>query len=105
MDIIAGKAPNTFRQERLKIVFEDSISIQRDFRDLLNGLLEPLPEERISARIALNILNHEIPPRAGTLTTSRSRQSKQPAGSRVILKRVNSGLQVDIPPSGLTGNP
>jgi len=56
LTLITGKSPSSFPQSRLKIDFS-SESIPLDLERIISGLLEPVEEDRISAREALRILD------------------------------------------------
>ncbi|GMH36972.1 hypothetical protein BSKO_04845 [Bryopsis sp. KO-2023] len=106
--LLSGRAPNTFRQERLRIAFRDSVTVSPDFEDLLEGLLEPLPEDRISARDALQLLKPEESRNQRTNRmggrVKRKRKNPQPAGSRCQVEKSRSRLVVEVPPAGFTGD-
>jgi hypothetical protein len=61
--MFAGKVPSEFPQERLRIDFGQQLQVAPDLRAVLEGLLEPLVEERMSAAAALQILRGEAPVR------------------------------------------
>ena len=54
--VIAGKPPSAFPQDRLHIDFSQEVSIGRQLAGVVDGLLEPLVEDRLTAGEALDML-------------------------------------------------
>ena len=61
--LIPGKPPSAFPQERLRIDFQEVVQVGPALAAVLEGLLEPLVEDRISASDALATLNGQNPGR------------------------------------------
>ena len=55
----AGKPPSAFPQDRLHIDFSQEVSIGRQLATVVDGLLEPLVEDRLSAAEALEMLTQQ----------------------------------------------
>ena len=56
----AGKSPSSFPQARMRIDYSSSgLQVSENLDDLLEGLLEPLVEDRLSAEDALLLLSEE----------------------------------------------
>ncbi|WP_226587864.1 serine/threonine protein kinase [Microseira wollei] len=91
--LLTHKSPADFPQRRLKIDFRSQVHTSAEFNDWLETMLEPAPEDRFpSAKAALAALQGDVP----TLVHHR----RQPAGSRIALKKTFGRLLVDIPPVG-----
>ena len=56
----AGKPPNAFPQNKLHIDFSQEVSIRGQLATVVDGLLEPLVEDRLNAAEALDMLTQEI---------------------------------------------
>lgn len=75
---------------------------------VVEGLLEPLPEDRLSADDALAMLSGTA--RAaqrdafsdGYGSAGGSSVGPRPAGSKIVVKRRGARLEVDIPPAGFS---
>jgi serine/threonine protein kinase len=92
--LLTHKSPADFPQRRLKIDFRSQVHTSAEFTDWLETMLEPAPEDRFpSAKAALAALRGDLP----TLVHHR----RQPAGSRIALKKTFGRLLIDIPPVGL----
>eukprot|EP00955_Chlamydomonas_euryale_P053785 355617-Chlamydomonas_euryale.AAC.6 len=124
--LLTGRTPNTFPQERMRIKLGDAVQFPdgSPWSDVLSGLLEPVAEDRLSARQAQAILRGEVlaqpkrrqtrsatsaltPPRSGREAISRMARGvsvAKPAGTRVQLQRSASRLDAVIPPKGLDLN-
>lgn len=96
-----GRSPNSFAQNRLKIDFQDSVTMGDVMEEVIDGLLEPLPEDRLTASEALSILGGLG--KQNQKGVMGGKRSWRPVGSRVILDKGRSKLTVEIPPSGLKG--
>ncbi|NET37927.1 MAG: serine/threonine protein kinase [Cyanothece sp. SIO1E1] len=97
--LLTHQSPADLPQQRLKIDFRAHIYVQAEFADWLETLVEPLVEDRFSsAREAIASLQ-------GDPTSSQplSRQTRQPAGSRIQLTKNRQRLILEIPPTGLRG--
>lgn len=53
---VAGKPPSAFPQDRLHIDFSQEVTIGRQLAGVVDGLLEPLVEDRLTAGEALDML-------------------------------------------------
>ena len=91
--LLTHKSPVDFPQRRLKIDFRSQVNTSVEFNDWLETMLEPAPEDRFpSAKAALAALQGDVQ----TLVHHR----RQPAGSRIALKKTFGQLLIDIPPVG-----
>lgn len=70
----AGKPPSAFPQDRLHIDFSGEVSIGRQLASVVDGLLEPLVEDRLTAADALDILSEESQTSNNDTAVVRSRQ-------------------------------
>ncbi|KAL0052888.1 hypothetical protein WJX82_009212 [Trebouxia sp. C0006] len=57
--LLSGKPPSAFPQDRLHIDFSQEVSIGRQLATVVDGLLEPLVEDRLSAAEALEMLTEQ----------------------------------------------
>ncbi|MEL6401742.1 MAG: serine/threonine-protein kinase [Cyanobacteria bacterium J06626_4] len=106
LNLLTHQNPGDLPQKRLMIDFRPVITVSERFADWLDGLLEPLVEDRFpSAEAALDALTNPLP-------TSRRGLSHhpnaplvlhQPSGSKVKLSRSRRRLSLSIPPNGLRG--
>ncbi|MEM6436055.1 MAG: serine/threonine-protein kinase, partial [Cyanobacteria bacterium P01_D01_bin.115] len=106
LNLLTHQNPGDLPQKRLMIDFRPVITVSERFADWLDGLLEPLVEDRFpSAEAALDVLTNPLP-------TSRRGLSHhpnaplvlhQPSGSKVKLSRSRRRLSLSIPPNGLRG--
>ena len=55
----AGKPPSAFPQDRLHIDFSQEVTMGRQLAAVVDGLLEPLVEDRLSADEALEMLQQD----------------------------------------------
>ncbi len=53
----AGRSPNEFPQDRMQINFKDVVEVSPSMSAVLEGLLEPLLEDRTTAKDALALLS------------------------------------------------
>lgn len=107
--LLSGKPPSAFPQDRLHIDFSQEVSIGRQLATVVDGLLEPLVEDRLSAAEALEMLTQQDE-QSQSVAVQSDRQSasssgrfkfRQPAGSRCTVKRSGTKLSVEIPPAKL----
>ncbi|CAD7697189.1 unnamed protein product [Ostreobium quekettii] len=101
--LVSGRQPSEFRQDRLRIDFSGLISVSEEWEDLLEGLLEPLPEDRLTADQAMRLLEGQ-PRRLRTGSMGGKVGGRQPAGSKAVVKKRGANLVVEIPPAGITGD-
>ena len=96
-----GKNPSFFPQVRLKVQFRDRVVCGRRLADVVEGLLEPLPEDRMTARQARDTLEgrpYTYPSAASSLssssiipaTASSSSRSVRPSAIRYPSSRPSS---------------
>jgi serine/threonine protein kinase len=94
--LLTHRSPADLPQKRMKIDFRSRIPLSRQFGDWLEKMLEPAVEDRFkSACEALQELNGKIS------TSSVALKNRQPAGSRIVMKRSTKQLAIDIPSPGL----
>lgn len=58
--LAAGQPPNAFPQDRMQVQFRDALNLDPAMAALLEGLLEPQIEDRISAAEALGLLTGDM---------------------------------------------
>ncbi|MGF1461070.1 MAG: serine/threonine protein kinase [Leptolyngbyaceae cyanobacterium] len=92
-------------QTRLRINFRPYVTISGGLADWLEGLLEPLLEDRFaSAESALEALTRPTSRRPPLLARDSAWvMPHKPAGSKVQLSRSQYRLSLQIPPAGLRG--
>lgn len=94
--LLSGQSPAELPQQRMKLDFRGQIQVSAALADWLETMVEPALEDRFaSAEEALRALRGEYRSSPGIT------KLRQPAGSRIYLKRTPSKLIVDIPPAGL----
>ena len=102
--LLTHRPPAELPQRRLKLQFRQAVTVSDDFANWLDGLLEPLIEDRLgSAQAASNALKR---PQSRLTQTPKLTHStgalpiprlKKPVNSQIKLKRNNGHLQVYIP--------
>lgn len=111
--VLTGKSPDEFPQEQMKIHFRGSVQISAHFANWLEKMLDPSPKTRFqtaSEAIAALRRQKELAPSSNRKTqsgkpTSQHRKKpstaeiprEKPVGSRVIVKRSNGRLAIEIP--------
>ncbi len=91
--LLSHKDPADFPEKKLHIDFRSDLAISPELADWLEGLLEPIIEDRYkSAREALEVLHSHREIIAG-----RSLSNPQPANSSVILQKSHKKLSITIP--------
>ncbi|MEM9807260.1 MAG: serine/threonine-protein kinase [Cyanobacteria bacterium P01_D01_bin.56] len=92
LTLLTHENPGDLPQKRLRIDFRPVITLSETFATWLDGLIEPLVEERFeSASVALLALTSPAAPQL---------LAKQPAGSGIKLQRQRHYLSLNIPPTG-----
>ncbi|EIE21372.1 kinase-like protein [Coccomyxa subellipsoidea C-169] len=89
--LLSGKPPSAFPQDRLRLDFRSSLEVGDALAAVLEGLLEPLVEDRMPASDALKILKGETSPAAV------SRSGGDPPGARSRVTSRGTTLEIDIP--------
>ena len=93
--LLTHQNPADLPQKRLKMDFRAAIRVSEAFANWLEGLIEPLVEERFeSARAALMALSHPELAKTNAIT-------QRPAGSQIQLDYGRRHLSLKIPPAGL----
>ncbi len=59
--VFAGRQPNEFPQDRMVISFKKAINVSPQLAAVLEGLLEPVLEDRLTAADALALLSGKQP--------------------------------------------
>ena len=96
--LLTGKAPADLPQCKLKIDFRSHVSINQQFADWLDRMIEPVAEDRfITAKEALAVLRGEQP-----LTRPAVVKPRQAIDSPVSIKNQDNQLSADIPPVWLS---
>lgn len=99
--LLTHQDPGELPQTRLKIDFYDHVTVSDDFADWLDGLIEPLVEDRFSsAAAALSALTAPEPQRPDSPPPLLPQHPK-PLSSRVQLRRRRRHLILKIPAPGL----
>ncbi|MFM7889019.1 MAG: serine/threonine protein kinase, partial [Pseudanabaena sp.] len=118
--LLTGRSPSDLPEVRFKINFRNSVNISPHFADWLEKMLEPAIEDRFSsARQALSFLQNPkkflpIKQRIKALDIQNllgqaddrpasQRRYEKPLGSRIDLKKTDSFLEINIPPTGWRG--
>ncbi|MDJ0704074.1 MAG: serine/threonine-protein kinase [Leptolyngbyaceae cyanobacterium MO_188.B28] len=104
LNLLSHQNPGDLPQHRLKIDFRPYIKVSDEFADWLEGLLEPLAEDRFdSVATALVDLTNHSPDQAPYSAPSPSLPQllERVGGSRVHLNRSRKHLSLKIPPAGL----
>lgn len=109
--LLSGQPPFAFPQERMRIDWHSSFKAPSPlWTQLLDGLLEPVAEDRLTAEQAIDLLSGRALHTRPVPSKVRSQASgaavdtapaRKPAGTRVILERIPNRLDVTIPPKGL----
>lgn len=108
LHLLTHQSPGDLPQVRLKLQFRDYVTLSEPFADWLEGLVEPLVEDRFeSAAAAIAALDR---PRPSQPTASLTRRElgqlvrrTRPSNSEILLKRgPNHHLDIDIPPKMAT---
>ncbi|KAL6757530.1 kinase-like domain-containing protein [Haematococcus lacustris] len=109
--LLSGRPPFAFPQERMRIDWHSSFKAPSPlWTQLLDGLLEPVAEDRLTAEQAIDLLDGRALYTRPVPSKVRSQASgvaldtapaRKPAGTRVILERIPNRLDVTIPPKGL----
>lgn len=120
--LLTGRPPSAFPVDRMRIDFS-SAELSSKMRRLLEGLLEPVAEDRLTASEALSVIEgsdikeRKAPSRrqvGGSVAfpSNPPRQkggdppvkvTSKPAGSKIKVKKTSGRLEIDIPPSGIGG--
>ncbi|MEM9484661.1 MAG: serine/threonine-protein kinase, partial [Cyanobacteria bacterium P01_F01_bin.116] len=94
LNLLSHQNPADLPQRRLRLDFRQAVNVTEEFALWLEGLIEPLIEERFeSASHALVALNQ--PQRTVAIT-------QQPTGSQIQLHYSRRHLSLKIPPTGLS---
>lgn len=102
--LLTHQAPSDLPQSRLKINFRPYVTVSEAFATWLDGMVEPLVEDRYpSAQAAIAALNNPRPAIARLPRTGAFYPHKKPPGSPITLRREGDRLKLVIPPSGLRG--
>lgn len=123
--LLSGRDPSSIPQERMRLKWRDVLSLPRSEKKwplVLDGLLEPLVEDRMSGSEALAVLQGQEVPKPSLSSFAKKRRSKglsrvddemsrrgliasgsapKPQGTRVILERSTNRLDFCIPAKGL----
>ncbi|MEM6521332.1 MAG: serine/threonine-protein kinase [Cyanobacteria bacterium P01_D01_bin.71] len=107
LHLLTHQNPGDLPQKRLKIEFRSAVSVSNSLANWLDGLLEPLLEDRfVSAEAAYDALTQPTAPRqrgqaqhSGDSAISRH----QPSGSKIKLSRSRRCLSLQIPPASFSG--
>jgi serine/threonine protein kinase len=105
LHLLTHQNPGDLPQKRLRIDFRPYVTVSERFADWLDGLLEPLVEERFeSATEAIAALTQSLPVRTAPRRDSALPQlAPKPSGTRVQLSRSRRRLSLQIPPVGFRG--
>ncbi|KAL4458937.1 hypothetical protein ABPG75_013802 [Micractinium tetrahymenae] len=111
--LLSGRPPSAFPVDRMRIDFS-AVRVGARLEAVLEGLLEPVPEDRMPTEDALAILKGQprparsaegaLAPAGGYSSPKASINRRRPAGSRITVKKRGPRLEIDIPPSGLSSD-
>nr|WP_290228321.1 serine/threonine-protein kinase [Trichocoleus desertorum] len=96
--LLTHQSPADLPQRRLKIDIRACTQLSPTFADWLDQMLEPAMEDRFPAAQEALAALQEPPRRQVELARSEVQIDRQPAGSRIQLKRTAQQVTVDIPP-------
>ena len=97
--LASGQHPADLPQKDFRISFENYVSLSPTFTDWLQWMTQPSLERRLpSANEALEALENQTTQKKPALVLSK------PADSRVVLKKENERLEINIPPKGFSLN-
>ncbi|KAK9822343.1 hypothetical protein WJX74_010055 [Apatococcus lobatus] len=103
--LLTGRPPGDFPQERFRTdLSELKGTVGARMQAILEGLLDPHVEDRMTAAQALSVLRGEQDRAlsSGSASSSSSSASSQlPSGSRIQCSRSGTNLVIDIPPAKL----
>lgn len=101
--VLTHQNPADLPQKRMRLQFRDRLQLSEPFADWLETMVEPAIEDRFqSAAAALQALQQPaIAPRPLVPVAPAPVALTKPAGTRVIVKRNPTRLEVTIPPAGL----
>lgn len=105
LHLLTHQNPGDLPQKRLRIDFRPYVTVSERFADWLDGLLEPLVEDRFeSATEAIAALTQPLPVRTSPRQGHDLPQLvPKPSGTRVQLSRSRRRLSLQIPPVGFRG--
>eukprot|EP00884_Botryococcus_braunii_P014903 jgi/Botrbrau1/23413/Bobra.0051s0057.2 len=97
--LLTGRAPSEFPENRMRIDIGNVLGHVPELRMVVEELLEPLPEDRLSARDALAILRKEPAPMSAELERLRDEHDRRytPKPSIVTVRHAGNTLEIDIP--------
>ncbi|WIA18005.1 hypothetical protein OEZ85_009492 [Tetradesmus obliquus] len=132
--LVSGQPPGAFPQQRMRIAYRDRVTVGKQLGELLDGLLEPLAEDRLTPQEAIDVATGKAAKRRKKAAAAAAQQAgaaaaagqagmvrlrdgslyrpanmpskpvRKPAGSRVQLSAAGGKLDIDIPPEGLSSN-
>ncbi len=109
--LATGQHPADLPTKRLRLCFEEQVSLSSDFVHWLQQMIEPALEERLSsAKVALAQLENPTPPATQAVVAQSpvaplfqpSVALAKPADSRVVVNKQFDRLEITIPPKGFT---
>ncbi|KIZ02988.1 serine/threonine protein kinase, partial [Monoraphidium neglectum] len=104
--LVSGQPPYAFPQERMRVAYKDQVTTGPQLGELLDGLLEPQAEDRVTAQEAIDIATGKAARRRMTATIGRESMAQNAAS--VGVKRtvtLPDGSVVEIMGSGAAGRP
>lgn len=107
--LLSGRTPAELPQKELRLDFKPFVHCSLTLSQWLEKMLEPIPERRFqSAKEAKAALLNPKAQDVQTLHTEASETRQlpriyRPSASKVQIQRSATGLDIDIPPGGLTG--
>jgi hypothetical protein len=106
LHLLTHQNPGDLPQTRLRIDFRPYVTVSEACAQWLDGLLEPLVEDRFESAdeaIAALLQSRSQPIQRRDRADLSQRHYYKPSGSRVTLSRSRQRLSLQIPPSGLRG--
>ena len=98
--LLSGKSPQEFPYRGLRLDFCDRVKASKEFSECLEILLEPAVEDRFQHPAdAIEVLREQQAP-----LQYLSPKYRPPKNSKIVLKRTENRLAIDIPPRPTNGN-
>ncbi|EFN53197.1 hypothetical protein CHLNCDRAFT_32227, partial [Chlorella variabilis] len=114
--LLSGRPPSAFPVDRMRTDFS-AVKMGARLEAVVDGLLEPVPEDRLPAEDALALLTgkprrarsgqqeaYALAPADAYSSPDAAVARRRPAGSKIEVKKRGPRLEIDIPPAGFSGD-